>query len=105
MNLFPKWAEYLRLGDCEIKGVDFLPNDETKNYQELLNGDNLTYTLNMASFDDDGKLIANGINIELTKQENFESNPIQIEKIITSKRSAKRKCVAEPASVRANLFG
>ena len=37
----------------------------------------------MASFDDDGKLIANGINIELTKEENFESNPIQIEKIIT----------------------
>ena len=36
MNLFPKWAEYLRLGDCEIKGVDFLPNDETKKYQECV---------------------------------------------------------------------
>ncbi len=71
----------IKRGDI-FYGVDGI-NLSTKNYQELLNGDNLTYTLNMASFDDNGKLTANGINIELTKEENFESNPIQIEKIIT----------------------
>tara|TARA_B100000686_G_scaffold315115_1_gene361739 strand:- start:73 stop:951 length:879 start_codon:yes stop_codon:yes gene_type:complete len=36
MNLFPKWAEHLRLGECEIKGFDFLPHDETKKYQECV---------------------------------------------------------------------
>ena len=36
MNLFPKWAEYLRLGDCEIKGFDFLPHDETSKYRECI---------------------------------------------------------------------
>ena len=71
----------IKRGDI-FYGVDGV-NITTKNYQELLNGDNLTYTLNMATIEDDGKLIANGINIELTKEENFESNPIQIEKIIT----------------------
>ena len=36
MNLFPKWADYLKLGDCEIKGVDFLPHDETEKYRECV---------------------------------------------------------------------
>ena len=36
MNLFPKWAEYLKLGNCEIKGVDFLPHDETEKYRECV---------------------------------------------------------------------
>ena len=36
MNLFPKWAEHLKLGDCEIKGIDFLPHDETAKYRECV---------------------------------------------------------------------
>ena len=36
MNLFPKWAEYLRLDDCEIKGFDFMPHDETTKYRECI---------------------------------------------------------------------
>ena len=36
MNLFPKWAKYLRLGDCEIKGVDFMPHDETTKYRDCV---------------------------------------------------------------------
>ena len=36
MNLFPKWADYLKLGDCEIRGVDFLPHDETEKYRECV---------------------------------------------------------------------
>ena len=55
----------------------------SKNYSNLLNGDNLSYTLNMAKIENDGTLKPNGINIELLKEENFESNPIQVEKIIT----------------------
>ena len=55
----------------------------SKNYSNLLNGDNLSYTLNMATIENDGTLKPNGINIELVKEENFESNPIQVEKIIS----------------------
>ena len=36
MNLFPKWAEHLRLEDCEIKGFDFMPHDETTKYRECV---------------------------------------------------------------------
>ena len=36
MNLFPKWAEHLRLGDCEIKGFDFMPHDEAAKYRECV---------------------------------------------------------------------
>ena len=49
------------------------------NYISLLFGENLNYTLNMASIEN-GKVISNGINVELTKEENFETNPIQINK-------------------------
>ena len=55
----------------------------SKNYSNLLNGDNLSYILNMATIENDGTLKPNGINIELVKEENFESNPIQVEKIIS----------------------
>ncbi len=55
----------------------------SKNYGNLLNGENLSYTLNMAKIENDGTLKPNGINIELVKEENFESNPIQVEKIIS----------------------
>ena len=49
------------------------------NYMSLLFGESLNYTLNMASIEN-GKVISNGINVELTKEENFETNPIQINK-------------------------
>ena len=52
------------------------------NYRSLLFGDNLSYTLNMASVQN-GDLIQNGINIELTKEENFKINPIQVNEIFT----------------------
>ncbi len=55
----------------------------SKNYSDLLSGDNLSYTLNMATIENDGTLKPNDINVELIKEENFESNPIQVEKIIS----------------------
>ena len=51
------------------------------NYRNLLFGDELSYTLNMAD-SIDGNLVLNGINVELIKEENFETNPIQISKTI-----------------------
>ena len=51
------------------------------NYVDLLFGENLTYTLNMAEIVD-GSLVENGVEVTLTKQENFESNPIQEEVVI-----------------------
>jgi len=51
------------------------------NYRELLFNDNLDYTLNMAQINNN-VISSNGKNIALTKTENFQSNPIQISKII-----------------------
>ena len=51
------------------------------NYIELLFSDNPTYSLNMATTAT-GSLANNGIIVELTKEENFETNPIQENKII-----------------------
>ena len=45
----------------------------------MLFGEDLNYTLNMATIEN-GKVISNGVNIELTKEENFETNPIHISK-------------------------
>jgi len=53
----------------------------TENYRNLLYGDNLEYTLNMADIENQS-INPNGINIELVKEENFETNPIQIEKVL-----------------------
>ena len=50
------------------------------NYISLLFGENLSYTLNMASVEN-GRVISNGVNVELTKEENFKTNPIQVNKI------------------------
>ena len=33
MRVFPEWARYLELGDCELKGIDFKPHDEPENYR------------------------------------------------------------------------
>ena len=49
------------------------------NYISLLFGENLNYSLNMATIEN-GKVISNGVNVELTKEENFETNPIHISK-------------------------
>ncbi|MGB0316107.1 MAG: S41 family peptidase [Flavobacteriaceae bacterium] len=51
------------------------------NYRSLLFGDDLTYTLNMADLVG-GALSPNGLEVELTKEENFETNPIQVHKIL-----------------------
>ena len=58
-------------------------NLNLNNYRELLFGDNLNYTLNMADLNNN-LLSPNGKNISLTKTENFQSNPIQISKIINT---------------------
>jgi shikimate 5-dehydrogenase len=36
MKVFPKWAEYLKLGDCQIKGIDFKWHDEPTRYREAV---------------------------------------------------------------------
>ena len=53
------------------------------NYRDLLFNEDLTYSLNMVSVQN-GIISNNGVVIELTKEENFETNPIQISKIITT---------------------
>tara|TARA_R100000935_G_scaffold10873_1_gene21735 strand:+ start:5344 stop:6297 length:954 start_codon:yes stop_codon:yes gene_type:complete len=37
MKVFPKWADYLELGDVEIKGMDFKVHDEPEKYREAVN--------------------------------------------------------------------
>ena len=36
MRVFPKWAEYLGLGDVEIKGIDMVPHDTPENYRAVV---------------------------------------------------------------------
>lgn len=36
MKVFPKWAEYLQLGDVQIKGFDFKPHDDPAAYRECV---------------------------------------------------------------------
>ena len=36
MNVFPKWAEHLGLGDVEIKGIDFKIHDKPEHYREAV---------------------------------------------------------------------
>lgn len=36
MKVFPKWAEYLQLGDVLIKGFDFKPHDDPAAYRECV---------------------------------------------------------------------
>ena len=51
------------------------------NYRSLLFGNNMNYTLNMAAARN-GSIFNTGVDVELTKEENFEINPIQISEII-----------------------
>lgn len=36
MRVFPEWARYLKLGDCQLKGIDFKPHDEPALYREAV---------------------------------------------------------------------
>ena len=36
MKVFPHWAEYLRLGDCAIQGMDFALHDRPEKYREAV---------------------------------------------------------------------
>jgi shikimate 5-dehydrogenase len=36
MKVFPEWARYLGLGDCTIKGLDFVPHDQPEHYREAV---------------------------------------------------------------------
>jgi shikimate 5-dehydrogenase len=36
MQVFPKWAEILKLGDVAIKGIDFKVHDESEKYREAV---------------------------------------------------------------------
>lgn len=60
-----------------VNGITLTRN----NYRELLFGDALTYTLNMAEVQN-GAIVTNGIEVNLTKEENFETNPIQVSRTI-----------------------
>lgn len=51
------------------------------NYRSLLFSDALTYSLNLASVEN-GELVENGVVVELTKEENFVTNPIQMSSIL-----------------------
>ncbi|SHI96498.1 S41 family peptidase [Pseudozobellia thermophila] len=51
------------------------------NYIDLLFGEDTSYTLNMAEFDNNN-IVNNGNEVTLTKVENFSENPILINKII-----------------------
>jgi C-terminal processing protease CtpA/Prc len=63
-----------------FSGVDGIGLTES-NYIDLLYGDNDTYTLNMANYEID-TFVANGKDIMLTKQENFQENPIYVSNMI-----------------------
>ena len=58
-----------------VNGVDLT----ITNYRNLLFGNELTYTLNMARIGENG-FESSGVEIELTKEEEFETNPIQVNK-------------------------
>jgi shikimate 5-dehydrogenase len=36
MRVFPKWARYLELGDCRIKGIDLQLHDQPERYREAV---------------------------------------------------------------------
>ncbi len=36
MKVFPAWAQYLNLGDVEIKGMDFIPHDNPEHYRKAV---------------------------------------------------------------------
>lgn len=63
-----------------FNGVDGNQLTES-NYIDLLFGENDTYTLNMANYEND-TFVTNGKDVSLTKQENFQENPIYVSNMI-----------------------
>ena len=53
------------------------------NYRDLLFNEDLTYSLNMISVQN-GIISNSGVVVELTKEENFETNPIQVSRIVAT---------------------
>ncbi len=35
-KIFPRWAERLGLGDCQLKGIDFELHDQAQRYREVV---------------------------------------------------------------------
>ena len=71
-----------------IKRGDFFTGVNGKiltvnNYRNLLFSDELSYSLNMVSIQN-GVVSNNGVVVELMKEENFETNPIQVSKILST---------------------
>lgn len=52
-----------------------------ENYRNLLFSDASSYTIEMASIEN-GSIVPNGTSIELTKEANFQENPVHINKIL-----------------------
>ncbi len=69
----------IKRGDVFI-GVDGQTLNRT-NFRELLFGDSNTYTLSMAEISN-GSISDNGIEVSLTKVEDFPENPILVSKVI-----------------------
>jgi C-terminal processing protease CtpA/Prc len=63
-----------------FNGVDGTPLTET-NYNSLLFGENTSYSINFADYND-GNPISNGTSIEVTKSQ-LQENPIAVSKVIT----------------------
>ncbi len=63
-----------------FSGVDGIQLTES-NYIDLLYGENDTYTLNMANYENDS-FVTNGKEVTLTSQENFQENPIYVSNMI-----------------------
>jgi hypothetical protein len=36
MRVFPEWVAYLKLGDCQLKGIDFRPHDAPEAYRKAV---------------------------------------------------------------------
>jgi len=36
MRVFPEWAKFLKLGECQIEGFDFVPHDQPERYREAV---------------------------------------------------------------------
>jgi len=68
----------IKRGDFFI-GVDGTPLT-VNNYRTLLYGDNLEYTLNMGELQGE-TFVLNGTDVSLVKEENFQTNPIQLDTI------------------------
>ena len=72
-------SKNIKRGDIfnAVNGVEIT----TSNYRDLLYGDTFSYTLSLVNIEN-GIPISTGVDVPLTKIENFYKNPIQVEKIL-----------------------